>query len=1043
MITLIFFAALAAIIGIVLAIEGDGEQAVRLNRPIGLITWLTSGNWPAKVGGALVIVGVGALLRYALINVDVPSELKLIGGLVIALALGFGSMLAGKEGTRRAVSLALGGAAFGVAYLTAYSAFGLFGFIPNTTGLALLGLTSVGAAVFAVTRSALSLAVLSMVGAYLAPAFAVSDPGPAVVYGYYVGASLLTLAMVMARGWRPLIHLSFLFTLAGGVFFGWTAQYYTAPHVDVMVAILLLLSAIHVAMPIAERSNTRTHWLEQLDLVYMIALPTVAAILAVAISPSRVELATVLVLLGAIWTLAAVGLQLTRRAGAAAHAVIATVLIGLGVAARFRDLPWELISLAFSVGALAAAAWRTPLSRLHSTLAGLVVLFGAIHVLSSLASVAEGPAFLNGVFLERIVGAALLITAGAICRRIRQTLDTLLLAVGILWALIAIGGELIRLDLAALPLILHWALLLVAASLWVPGRRVLVADSAIKALAVLIVATAAWSSASTGINPSWITLVLAPMVLLGIAVRPQYVANDSSEERLAAALLAPVVAAIWGGHVGSLLEYDVIPFALNCAATVGLVTLVAGRMARDHRGEWLENAVDLFGAAFAAVLAGCTLLYISRSPWAISLEVLTLVGLVGVTWIRHSQQRPTDLSVAACIVGLALLLQANLMRLLSSAESLSVLDVLTLRWPAVVSLLWAGLGGALTVWSRRVASRTLWVTGATLLVGAAVKVLLLDFGSLGQLANILAVIAAGGVFLLVGWLAPMPPKGTKQSRVSGSENRDHGQRRSAWTFGALAAIVAFLFVYRNDAGEMMRLTQESVPLEPTAAIAATPDPPEARAESSSDDENGDGTTQDSVQSEPIDLGVDADTGDPSGLAADEPERATAPVADAWRAEEAAAEVTQPTQPTRWVPPPTVDANGVRTYTQYSYPQVNEAAVPRPGPQPGVVRMPPPPLASQEAGIDQLVRQGVLRRATPRDVDAWIAATGSKDRESLHLDILDPFTGNRYVMRTYVVTREMTFPEGLYGAHSATFIVPRNVPRPYGDPGHSTILEMRR
>lgn len=285
MITLIFFAALAAIIGIVLAIEGDGEQAVRLNRPIGLITWLTSGNWPAKVGGALVIVGVGALLRYALINVDVPSELKLIGGLVIALALGFGSMLAGKEGTRRAVSLALGGAAFGVAYLTAYSAFGLFGFIPNTTGLALLGLTSVGAAVFAVTRSALSLAVLSMVGAYLAPAFAVSDPGPAVVYGYYVGASLLTLAMVMARGWRPLIHLSFLFTLAGGVFFGWTAQYYTAPHVDVMVPILLLLSAIHVAMPIAERSNTRTHWLEQLDLVYMIALPTVAAILAVAISP--------------------------------------------------------------------------------------------------------------------------------------------------------------------------------------------------------------------------------------------------------------------------------------------------------------------------------------------------------------------------------------------------------------------------------------------------------------------------------------------------------------------------------------------------------------------------------------------------------------------------------------------------------------------------------------------------------------------------------------------------------------------------------------
>ncbi len=54
-------------------------------------------------------------------------------------------------------------------------------------------------------------------------------------------------------------------------------------------------------------------------------------------------------------------------------------------------------------------------------------------------------------------------------------------------------------------------------------------------------------------------------------------------------------------------------------------------------------------------------------------------------------------------------------------------------------------------------SRALWVSGAVLLVASAVKLVLFDFGSLGQLANILAVIAAGGMFLLVGWLAPMPP----------------------------------------------------------------------------------------------------------------------------------------------------------------------------------------------------------------------------------------------------------------------------------------------
>ena len=52
--------------------------------------------------------------------------------------------------------------------------------------------------------------------------------------------------------------------------------------------------------------------------------------------------------------------------------------------------------------------------------------------------------------IERLIAAAFVITAGAICRRIRQSLDTLLLAVGLLWAFFAIGAELVRLDLATI-----------------------------------------------------------------------------------------------------------------------------------------------------------------------------------------------------------------------------------------------------------------------------------------------------------------------------------------------------------------------------------------------------------------------------------------------------------------------------------------------------------------------------------------------------------------------------------------------------------------
>ena len=115
----------------------------------------------------------------------------------------------------------------------------------------------------------------------------------------------------------------------------------------------------------------------------------------------------------------------------------------------------------------------------------------------------------------------------------------------------------------------------------------------------------------------------------------------------------------------------------------------------------------------------------------------------------------------ATVIGVALVLQANLLRWLGPPGDLNALDVAKMNWPTLVSLLWASIGAALTIWARRVGSRVQWSAGAAFLVGAAIKLLLLDFGSLGELANILAVIAAGGVFLLVGWLAPIPPAAEK------------------------------------------------------------------------------------------------------------------------------------------------------------------------------------------------------------------------------------------------------------------------------------------
>jgi len=79
MVALIFLFAVAVIFGSVLFMEAGGAAADRLRRPTGLVSWLIGGNWPAKIGGGLLIVGVGSLLRYALINFQVAPSIA-IGG---------------------------------------------------------------------------------------------------------------------------------------------------------------------------------------------------------------------------------------------------------------------------------------------------------------------------------------------------------------------------------------------------------------------------------------------------------------------------------------------------------------------------------------------------------------------------------------------------------------------------------------------------------------------------------------------------------------------------------------------------------------------------------------------------------------------------------------------------------------------------------------------------------------------------------------------------------------------------------------------------
>ena len=78
------------------------------------------------------------------------------------------------------------------------------------------------------------------------------------------------------------------------------------------------------------------------------------------------------------------------------------------------------------------------------------------------------------------------------------------------------------------------------------------------------------------------------------------------------------------------------------------------------------------------------------------------------------------------------------------------------------AILWTLLALALMVTAHRRGLRPAWLAGAALLALVVVKLILVDLSNRGGGERIVAFIAVGALMLVVGYFAPLPPKGRKE-----------------------------------------------------------------------------------------------------------------------------------------------------------------------------------------------------------------------------------------------------------------------------------------
>jgi hypothetical protein len=113
------------------------------------------------------------------------------------------------------------------------------------------------------------------------------------------------------------------------------------------------------------------------------------------------------------------------------------------------------------------------------------------------------------------------------------------------------------------------------------------------------------------------------------------------------------------------------------------------------------------------------------------------------------------------------------------------------------------------------------------------------------------------------------------------------------------------------------------------------------------------------------------------------------------------------------------------------------------------------LLAGDAGLRDAVAKGLLRLAAPEDLIGLrehigdVRAGAAARRPGEVPPIAGALPGSQPVRakragqahRVYIVLKPFTFPPGLYGANAATFIVPKGVESPTGNPGHSAVYDL--
>ncbi len=776
--------------------------------------WLVGGNTLARIGVLLLFIGVGFLLKYAVEHVHVPISVRLAGialGGVALLVVGWRLRLA-----RRAYAMVLQGGGVGVLYLTVFAALKLYALLPPVAAFGLLFWISALSSWLAIRQDAISLAALAVLGGFLAPILTSSDSGNHVMlFSYYALLNAGILGIAWFKAWRSLNLLGFVFTFLVGTFWGVTR--YRPEHFATTEPFLVLFFLFYVAIAVLYALRQSVEVRNYVDAGLVFGTPLVAAGLQSALirdieygmAYSALAMSAVYLMLGRfLYARHRDDIRLLVESFLALGVVFATLAVPLGLDARWTSAAWAIEG--------AAIVWAgIRQQRLVMRAFGLLLEFGAgvaFMLGLSLWVPASAPAAIP-IVNSAFVGAVLVAIAGLFSAwqlqreanglpESERLFSGVVLAWGVLWWLGASWREIERWLPREAQISAFVALLALTAVAFAAAQRplrwpmaripALLLLPALGAIAVFAIGDVRRADDHLLAHGGYLAWPLAVAVVVALLHRFERHAATAADLR--GLSLEPWHAGLFWlvlllcGHelawAGERIAYghgvwSAVPWGLVPALGLAVVCVFASGP-RWPLGAHRRGYLVLGGVPVAVVLVLWSLAAsvhgdgdpapLPYFPLANPLDVTQAIVLMAVAlWTLRARREDPALSdmlprgAVAAVLAALVFVWINAIALRSIHFWYDVPYTAHALWrstlvQATLALLWSAIALATMAYANRRQWRAPWFAGAALLGVVVAKLFLVELAQVGTITRIVSFIGVGLLLLLIGYLAPVPPR---------------------------------------------------------------------------------------------------------------------------------------------------------------------------------------------------------------------------------------------------------------------------------------------